>query len=105
MTATPAWLASAEAVFNRNIAMSGQAAALAKRLEGRSLQIEVDGITESEDPAGNQFGTTEIARDLAAPDPINAVFTSMHRFSGGAQPFDDCTMLVIDTATWPTRTS
>ena len=45
MTATPAWLASAEAVFNRNIAMSGQAAALAKRLEGRSLQIEVDGIT------------------------------------------------------------
>jgi ubiquinone biosynthesis accessory factor UbiJ len=45
MTATPAWLASAEAVFNRNIAMSGQAAALCKRLEGRSLQIEVDGIT------------------------------------------------------------
>jgi ubiquinone biosynthesis protein UbiJ len=45
MTATPAWLASAEAAFNRNIAVSGQAAALVKRLEGRSLQIEVDGIT------------------------------------------------------------
>jgi ubiquinone biosynthesis protein UbiJ len=45
MTATPAWLASAEAVFNRNIAASGQAAALAKRLEGRTLQIEVGAIT------------------------------------------------------------
>jgi ubiquinone biosynthesis accessory factor UbiJ len=45
MPATPAWLASAEAAFNRNIAVSGSAAALARRLEGRSLQVEVDGIT------------------------------------------------------------
>ena len=45
MPATPAWLASAEAAFNRNIAVSRQAAALAKRLEGRTLQVEVDGIT------------------------------------------------------------
>jgi len=43
MPATPAWLASAEAAFNRNIAVSGQAAALAKRLDGTSLQIDVDG--------------------------------------------------------------
>ena len=45
MPATSAWLASAEAVFNRNIAVSSKAAALAKRLEGTSLQIDVDGIT------------------------------------------------------------
>ena len=45
MTATPAWLASAEAVFNRNIPASSQAAALARRLEGTSLQVDVDGIT------------------------------------------------------------
>jgi ubiquinone biosynthesis protein UbiJ len=45
MPATPAWLASAEAAFNRNIAASGVAAALTKRLEGSSLQVEVDGIT------------------------------------------------------------
>jgi ubiquinone biosynthesis protein UbiJ len=45
MPATPAWLASAEAAFNRNIAVSGSAAALAKRLEGSTLQVEVDGIT------------------------------------------------------------
>jgi ubiquinone biosynthesis protein UbiJ len=45
MPATPAWLASAEAVLNRNIAASAQAAALAKRLEGTSLQVDVDGVT------------------------------------------------------------
>jgi ubiquinone biosynthesis protein UbiJ len=44
MSATPAWLASAEAVLNRNIAASTRAAALAKRLEGTSLQVDVDGI-------------------------------------------------------------
>jgi len=45
MPATPAWLASAEAVFNRNIAASTPAAALARRLEGTSLQIEIEAIT------------------------------------------------------------
>jgi ubiquinone biosynthesis protein UbiJ len=45
MPATPAWLASVEAVFNRNIAASTQAAALTRRLEGTSLQIDIEGIT------------------------------------------------------------
>ena len=45
MPATPVWLASAEAVLNRNIAASTHAAAIAKRLEGTSLQVDVDGIT------------------------------------------------------------
>jgi ubiquinone biosynthesis protein UbiJ len=45
MPATSAWLASAEAAFNRNIAVSTQAAVLARRLEGTSLQVDVDGIT------------------------------------------------------------
>jgi ubiquinone biosynthesis protein UbiJ len=38
-------LASAEAVLNRNIASSSRAAALAKRLEGATLQVDVDAIT------------------------------------------------------------
>jgi ubiquinone biosynthesis accessory factor UbiJ len=45
MPATPAWLASAEAVFNRNIAASTEAASLVRRLEATNLQVEVDGIT------------------------------------------------------------
>jgi ubiquinone biosynthesis accessory factor UbiJ len=42
MPATAAWLASAEAMFNRGIDASAQAAALAQRLEGTALQIDVE---------------------------------------------------------------
>jgi ubiquinone biosynthesis accessory factor UbiJ len=44
MPATPAWLASAEALLNRCIDSSARAEVLAQRLEGTSLQIDVDGI-------------------------------------------------------------
>jgi ubiquinone biosynthesis protein UbiJ len=45
MPATPAWLASAEAVLNRNIAASTPGQMLAKRLEGTTLQVDVEGVT------------------------------------------------------------
>ncbi len=44
MPATPAWLASVEALFNRSISQSMQAAAAARRLNLTSLQIEIDGL-------------------------------------------------------------
>jgi ubiquinone biosynthesis protein UbiJ len=46
MPATPPWLAAAEAMFNRNIEASSQAAMLARRLNGTSLQIDVEGLTQ-----------------------------------------------------------
>src|SRR5579864_3841392 len=45
MAATAAWLASAEALLNRCIDASAQAAALARRLQGTSLQVDIDAIT------------------------------------------------------------
>jgi ubiquinone biosynthesis accessory factor UbiJ len=45
MPATAAWLASAEALLNRCIDASAQAAALAQRLQGTSLEVDVEGIT------------------------------------------------------------
>jgi ubiquinone biosynthesis protein UbiJ len=45
MPATAAWLASVEALLNRCIDSSAQAAALARRLQGTCLQIDIDGIT------------------------------------------------------------
>jgi ubiquinone biosynthesis protein UbiJ len=45
MPATAAWLASAEALLNRCIDASAQAAALARRLQGTSLQVDIEGIT------------------------------------------------------------
>jgi ubiquinone biosynthesis accessory factor UbiJ len=44
MPATPAWLASAEALLNRCIDSSTQAASLARRLQGTSLQVDIEGI-------------------------------------------------------------
>jgi len=45
MPATAAWLASAEALLNRYIGSSAQASALARRLDGTSLQVDIDAIT------------------------------------------------------------
>jgi len=44
MPATPAWLAALEAVLNRNIGTQSRAALLARRLQGRSLQVEIYGL-------------------------------------------------------------
>jgi ubiquinone biosynthesis protein UbiJ len=41
VTATPAWLASIEAVLNRNLQDSVESADAAKRLEGRSLRLDI----------------------------------------------------------------
>jgi ubiquinone biosynthesis protein UbiJ len=45
MPATAVWLASAEALLNRCIDSSAEAASLARRLQGTSLQVDIDGIT------------------------------------------------------------
>jgi ubiquinone biosynthesis protein UbiJ len=45
MPATAAWLASAEALLNRCIDSSSQATALARSLQGTSLQVDIQGIT------------------------------------------------------------
>jgi ubiquinone biosynthesis accessory factor UbiJ len=44
MPATPVWLASVEALFNRSIRESVQAMTLARRLNNTSLQIDVEGL-------------------------------------------------------------
>jgi ubiquinone biosynthesis accessory factor UbiJ len=45
MPATAAWLASAEALLNRSIDASAQAGSLARRLQGTSLQVDIEGVT------------------------------------------------------------
>src|SRR5208337_505970 len=45
MPATPAWLALLEAVLNRNIdAQSAASEIVRRRLEGKSLQVDVEGF-------------------------------------------------------------
>ncbi|MDB6085441.1 MAG: hypothetical protein JWN43_3322 [Gammaproteobacteria bacterium] len=45
MPATPAWLAAVEALFGRGMEASMQATALARRLEGTALRLDVAGLT------------------------------------------------------------
>jgi ubiquinone biosynthesis protein UbiJ len=45
MPATAAWLASVEALLNRYIGASARARALALRLQGTSLQVDIEGMT------------------------------------------------------------
>jgi serine phosphatase RsbU (regulator of sigma subunit)/pSer/pThr/pTyr-binding forkhead associated (FHA) protein len=66
---------------------------------GSRLVILSDGVTEAENCDGIEFGLKELQRDLAAADPIQAIFTSLHRFCEGTAPHDDRTMLVIDRTT------
>ena len=44
MPATPSWLAPVENLLNRNIGAQAHAAALLRRLEGKSLQLDVQGF-------------------------------------------------------------
>jgi len=65
MTATPAWLAAIEALFNRGIAASAEAAALAERLNSTTLRVEVRGIMTVE--AGVRGGRLAlVAADVEA---------------------------------------
>ena len=43
MPATPAWLASIEALLNRNIDASGSGVELARRLDGTCIQVDLEG--------------------------------------------------------------
>jgi len=63
--------------------------------KGRLVMMS-DGITETENANGDQFGPKRLPGELASPDPMHSVFAAMHQFSNGAPPHDDCTLLVIN---------
>lgn len=85
MPATPAWLASAEALLNRCIDSSTQAAALARGLQGTSLQVDIDGITRVR--AGAHQGRLALGagEDTAADATISGTLPALLRLlKGGA---------------------
>jgi serine phosphatase RsbU (regulator of sigma subunit) len=60
------------------------------------LVLLSDGITETENADGEQFGTTELLHQLRVSEPVDTIFSAVHQFSGGLPPHDDRTLLVID---------
>jgi serine phosphatase RsbU (regulator of sigma subunit) len=62
---------------------------------GARMVLLSDGVSESEDLAGEQFTVDRFEQYLTDKNPIAAVFAAVDRFSNGPQA-DDRTMLTID---------
>jgi len=85
MPATAVWLASAEALLNRCIDASAQAAALARRLEGTTLQIDVDGVTRVRASAHGGRLMLSTGEDSAVDAVISGTVPALLRLvKGGA---------------------
>jgi ubiquinone biosynthesis accessory factor UbiJ len=71
MPATAAWLASAEALLNRCIDASAKAGDLARRLDGTSLQLDVDAVARIRASAHHGRLTLLAGDDSAASATIS----------------------------------
>jgi phosphoserine phosphatase RsbU/P len=69
--------------------------------EGESLVLYSDGITETQDQEGNEFGEEGLSRSLerhsgsAAGSLAGEVLRDVKRFRGANRPSDDVTLLVV----------
>ncbi len=63
---------------------------------GERMVLLSDGISETEDAGGTAFSEAELGRAVMEPDAVEAVFTAIERFSGGAPALDDRTVLAIE---------
>jgi ubiquinone biosynthesis accessory factor UbiJ len=85
MPATAAWLASAEALLNRCIDSSAEASGLARRLQGTSLQVDVEGFARIRaSPHGGRLAL--LAGDDSAADAVisGSLPALLQLFEGGA---------------------
>ena len=86
MPATPAWLATAEALLNRCIDESAQAATLARRLQGTCLQIEIDGMTRIRAGAFGGRLMLSAGADSAADATISGTVPALLQLLRGGAP-------------------
>ena len=63
---------------------------------GGRIVLLSDGVSESENPAGEQFTAFHFEQYLTGDNPIGAVFSAVDRFCDGVPQADDRTMLTID---------
>jgi phosphoserine phosphatase RsbU/P len=63
---------------------------------GARLVILTDGISETENSAGVEFGTAGLEPHLLAPNPVPDILSAVHSFSGGQEAQDDRTLVVLE---------
>jgi sigma-B regulation protein RsbU (phosphoserine phosphatase) len=74
---------------------------------GDRLLIFTDGLTDARSSDGDSFGLERIEAclretvDLHPPDFVNEVMLRVDRFSDGADPVDDLTVVTVDRADSP----
>jgi sigma-B regulation protein RsbU (phosphoserine phosphatase) len=63
---------------------------------GARLCILTDGISETENAEGVEFGTAIVADCLRQAEPIREILAAVESFSAGAEAQDDCTLVVLE---------
>jgi len=63
---------------------------------GARLCILTDGISETENSEGAEFGTAVVADCLYAAEPIREILAAVEAFSAGAEAQDDRTLVVLE---------
>jgi serine phosphatase RsbU (regulator of sigma subunit) len=63
---------------------------------GSRVCIVTDGISETENRAGEEFGTTPVESCLFDAEPVQRVMDSVFAFSDDMEPQDDRTVLVLE---------
>ena len=71
---------------------------------GEGIFVYTDGITESIDPLGVEYGDDKLAATLGGKggsscrDLVEAVVADVNRYAAGAEQFDDITCLTLTYA-------
>jgi sigma-B regulation protein RsbU (phosphoserine phosphatase) len=63
---------------------------------GSRLCILTDGISETENTEGEEFGTAKVEECLFQPEPVNRVTSLLRAFSGEQEAQDDRTLVVLE---------
>lgn len=97
MAETPVWLAAAEALMNRNISSQSRALTLARRLEAKSLRVEVTGVIAVR--ASCLGGRLLLSREGTESAPADAVISGspgalLAMSTGGNRPTSGQTVQV-----------
>jgi sigma-B regulation protein RsbU (phosphoserine phosphatase) len=63
---------------------------------GSRLCVLTDGISESEDAQGEEFGLDRVQEHMLAPDALTDTLGAVQAFSGQGEAADDRTLVVME---------
>jgi sigma-B regulation protein RsbU (phosphoserine phosphatase) len=58
--------------------------------------ILTDGISESENSEGAEFGIEGVEKHLHGPDPVREIFAAVESFCGNQEAADDRTLIILE---------